>query len=148
MDLKQFCKDCHNMAVEKGFWECPECKGEGSVIIESHHCDCPKCDGTGKEERNISELLMLCVSELGEACEALRKGKIQVKGSSWDKDTFEDEITDVFIRLGDLSEALTHFRTTDFKEFEDVVKLYANKVNEPKNLMEDFFIKTALYSCS
>ena len=32
---------------------------------------------------------------------------------------------------GDLSEALTHFRTTDFKEFEDVVKNYANKVNEP-----------------
>lgn len=32
---------------------------------------------------------------------------------------------------GNLSEALSHFRTTDFKEFEDVVKNYANKVNEP-----------------
>jgi hypothetical protein len=35
------------------------------------------------------------------------------------------------IITGDLSEALTHFRTTDFKEFEDVVKDYADKVNKP-----------------
>ena len=32
---------------------------------------------------------------------------------------------------GDLTEALSHFRTTDFKEFEDVIINYANKVNEP-----------------
>jgi hypothetical protein len=32
---------------------------------------------------------------------------------------------------GDLSEALNHFRTTDFREFEDVVEAYANKVKEP-----------------
>lgn len=31
---------------------------------------------------------------------------------------------------GDLSEALSHFRITDFKEFEDVVKMYAEKINE------------------
>jgi len=34
------------------------------------------------------------------------------------------------IITGDLSEALNHFRTTDFKEFEDVVKDYAGKVRE------------------
>jgi hypothetical protein len=47
---------------------------------------------------------------------------------------------------GDLSEALTHFRTTDFKEFEDVVKNYANKVNEPTPNAKPngrFFIKIA-----
>lgn len=109
MNLKQFCKDCHEIAVEKGFWNCNKCKGEGSVIIESHNCDCPDCDGTGKIERNKSELLMLIVTELGEACEALRKGRRQQLGSFtdiyWVKDTFEDEIADVFIRLGDLCEA-------------------------------------------
>jgi hypothetical protein len=35
------------------------------------------------------------------------------------------------IITGDLSEALTHFRTTDFKEFEDIVKDYADKIHEP-----------------
>jgi hypothetical protein len=32
---------------------------------------------------------------------------------------------------GDLSEALDHLKTTDFNEFEDVVKLYSQKINEP-----------------
>lgn len=35
------------------------------------------------------------------------------------------------IITGDLSEALSHFRTTDFNEFEDIVKAYATKINEP-----------------
>ena len=35
------------------------------------------------------------------------------------------------IITGNLEEALGHFRTTDFKEFEDVVKAYAHKIKEP-----------------
>lgn len=35
------------------------------------------------------------------------------------------------IITGNLDEALTHFRTTDFKEFEDVVREYAYKIKEP-----------------
>ena len=92
MDFKKLQEVCHKMAIEKGFWV-----------------------PTGKLEevryRNESELLMLVVSELGEACEALRKdnrqpGHVDGVGKEWFKDTFEDEIADAVIRLLDMSEAL------------------------------------------
>ncbi len=94
MILKELCKKAHNMAIEKGFWETFE-------------------NGTAMP-RNNSELLMLIVTELGEACEALRKNNRQKIDSSlsgdkrinWKKDTFEDEIADTFIRLADMCEAL------------------------------------------
>lgn len=65
-------------------------------------------------ERNIGELLMLVTSELSEALEAHRKGrKADRYGFSWKndrkedfeefiKDSFEDEIADVVIRLLDM----------------------------------------------
>jgi NTP pyrophosphatase (non-canonical NTP hydrolase) len=102
--MQQLIKKAHEMAKEKGFWE---------------------------SERNKSELLMLIVSELAEAMEALRKDhyadKTMVNGLYQDivihkyddefnimdgpwkqgfethiKSTFEDEIADVAIRLFDL----------------------------------------------
>jgi len=98
MELSKLQKECHDLAVEKGFW------GED-----------------GKEDRNQSELLMLVVTELGEACEALRKGNRQgsdicnegyacdgcpIPDECWKKDTFEDEIADSVIRLLDLAQAM------------------------------------------
>lgn len=80
--------------------------------------------GFWDNERNVGELLMLVTSELGEAMEAHRKGKMTVKHqldyffASQDysdkmdvfkenvKDTFEDEIADAVIRLLDLSAGL------------------------------------------
>jgi NTP pyrophosphatase (non-canonical NTP hydrolase) len=66
---------CHEIAREKGFWD---------------------------KERNIGELLMLIVSELGEALEAHRKNQTGMM----QKDTFEDELADVFIRLFDMCAGL------------------------------------------
>ena len=94
MDFKKLQKESHKIAVEKGFWNCNYCKGEGEIICENHNIDCPECDGKGKLKRNLSELLMLCVTELGEACEALRHNKRQ-KFCKWEKDTFEDESSSV-----------------------------------------------------
>ena len=62
---------CHLAAREKGFWE---------------------------KERNVGEMLMLIVSELGEAIEAHRTNNFGI-GT---KDTFEDELADTAIRLFDL----------------------------------------------
>ena len=92
--------------------------------------------GFWDKERNIGELLMLITSELGEAMEAHRKGKVGgMKSFESDmgyailsledftpenqnylwivnrfettvKDTFEDEIADAVIRLLDLSAGL------------------------------------------
>jgi len=70
MEIKEFCEQAHNAAIKKGFWH----------------------DG-----RPISELLMLIVSELGEAYEADRNE---------DEKNFNEEIADCFIRLGDLVGAL------------------------------------------
>jgi NTP pyrophosphatase (non-canonical NTP hydrolase) len=92
--------------------------------------------GFWDKERNVGELLMLITSELGEAMEAHRKGKVgRMKSFESDmgyarlsledftpenqnylwianrfettvKDTFEDEIADAVIRLLDLSAGL------------------------------------------
>lgn len=98
MNINQLIKQAHDNAVEKGFY------GDG--------------------DKNIGELLMLIVSELGEALEAHRENRF-CKASSITidsfsivfsilteknvayyehviKDTFEDEIADVFIRLADM----------------------------------------------
>ena len=100
MELKTLAAEIHNVNKEKGFWDNPL-------------------------ERNVGELLMLCVTELSEAMEAHRKGYMheieeidKQKGhaleveeyKSWFeskvKNSFEDEIADTVIRLLDLSEGL------------------------------------------
>lgn len=90
--LNQMAKELHQKAKNKGFWD---------------------------ERRELGTLLMLIVSELSEALEADRKDfKADIAGFEYDtnqkdgefkyafedyiKDTFEDEIADVFIRLFDL----------------------------------------------
>ena len=94
MNIKDLCKEAHEIAVEKKWYE---------------------------KDRSILELLMLIVSELGEACEAVRKNKrspsfeindfcdMNIHSSNFEKhvkDTFEDEIADVFIRLTDMCDYL------------------------------------------
>jgi NTP pyrophosphatase (non-canonical NTP hydrolase) len=66
MNLKELVKKSHNTAIAKGFWE---------------------------DKRQVSECLMLIVTEIAEACEADREA---------DRQAFEEEIADTFIRLGDL----------------------------------------------
>ena len=92
--LNESAKKIHEINKEKGFWD---------------------------KDRNTGELLMLVVSELGEALEAHRTGRFTDPGDIFDfftsaypsedfeeriKDTFEDEIADSIIRLLDLSAGL------------------------------------------
>lgn len=70
MEIKELCERANSEAIKKGFW---------------------------KGGRTVSEMLMLIVTELGEACEADRKG---------DKENFKEEIADTFIRLGDMCKGL------------------------------------------
>lgn len=119
MNLNEFAKEAHKNAVNKGFYECTRCGGSGfSLLSESRKCT--NCDGTGKHRHvNIAEQLMLIVTELGEACEAMRKGNhasretykalvnmqkdnMKILFEDYIKDSFEDEIADCFIRLADL----------------------------------------------
>jgi NTP pyrophosphatase (non-canonical NTP hydrolase) len=93
MELNELVKLSHDSAKLKGFWD---------------------------KERNVGELLMLIVSELGEALEAHRTSNFCTPDSleeadGWVnknnfvddfkckvKDTFQDEIADTVIRLMDL----------------------------------------------
>jgi len=65
-DLKHYTKLCHRIAKKKGFWD---------------------------KKRNLGEMLMLVVTEIGEAMESYRVS---------DKENFNEEIADAFIRLFDL----------------------------------------------
>jgi NTP pyrophosphatase (non-canonical NTP hydrolase) len=96
MKIKELIEISHRQACEKGFWN--------------------------NEDWNISEKLMLIVSELAEANEALRKNDRQLSEEDyrisittgpdeklklhffdrWKKDTFEDELADTVIRIADL----------------------------------------------
>jgi len=95
MTITELCKKAHAQAIEKGFWIPREDVVKGKL---------PKV-----RYRNLSELLMLVVTELGEACEALRHDNRQNTSSvlkmKWSKDTFEDELADAVIRICDLAQS-------------------------------------------
>lgn len=118
--LNELAEEIHSITTEKGFWDCPSCGGTGiSKLV------CNDCDNTGKWKRNIGELLMLCVSELGEAMESHRKNGLKLFDDKYltqltelinidiedfaiefkndVKDSFSDEISDTIIRLLDMS---------------------------------------------
>ena len=65
MDINRICKEVHAIALKQGFWE----------------------------NKDIPTKLMLCVTELGESCEAHRCN---------DNDGFREELIDTLIRLLDL----------------------------------------------
>ena len=101
MELSQLQKDCYESAKASGFW--------------------------GDIEYNVSEKLMLVVSELGEACEALRHDHRQTT-TEWQKDTFEDELADSVIRILDLAQRMRINLTWQIEK-----KLEHNKTREYKH---------------
>ena len=143
MNIPELIKEAHDNAAERGFYDCPKCAGGKITCAGAGQCDhdgteCNMDDNCGEFEfhtcntckgscidpnKNIGELLMLIVSELGEALEAHRCGRfapkklfsiVENKEIDWKikmpiedydrmfKNTFEDEIADVFVRLFDL----------------------------------------------
>jgi len=109
MTIKKLCKQAHKIAIEKGFW----------TDTSKHEVYHKKGIPTSKICRNLSELLMLVVTEISEACEALRNNKrqstqkyeyrngkqVKIAKKKWFKDTFEDELADAVIRICDLAES-------------------------------------------
>lgn len=99
MEIKELVQKAHDNAVNKGFWEDKvELKEAGEQILkeldlneESTKDACLKL--VRSINNSISTKLMLIVSELAEAQEALRKNDVP---------NFKEEIADVAIRLADL----------------------------------------------
>ena len=95
MTISNMVREAHSNAVDKGFWDTPG------------------------QTPNIGEKLMLIVSECSEALEALREDKFAKDAAeqfAFDlehyteeafkanyKNTFEDELADVLIRVADLA---------------------------------------------
>lgn len=130
MNITELVKAAHDNAVEHGFYECPKCGGSGKIIIHGdtymgepdimEESKCPKCKGAVKQlDKNVGELLMLVVSELGEALEAHRKGRLstcvilnvkelhdieefKLQFERRIKDSLQDELADAVIRIADM----------------------------------------------
>ncbi|MDY0193589.1 MAG: MazG nucleotide pyrophosphohydrolase domain-containing protein [Aliarcobacter butzleri] len=91
--LNEFCKINNVNVRAKGFWD--------DMHNSIKHLEENKAGETlisATKNAFISQKLDLIHSELGEATEAMRKQKYGLEK----KDTFEDEIADVMIRLCDL----------------------------------------------
>lgn len=77
-NLNDLSKDCHQIAVDHGFWDDLEESVASEVLYNNM----------------LGNKLMLIVSELSEAQESLRKEE--------GIERFEEELVDVFIRTADL----------------------------------------------
>lgn len=119
MNIAELVKKAHDNAVSKGFYECENCDNTGKVLeVCNYYTTCDVCNGSGKAPKNIGELLMLVVSELGEALEADRDNKhadyVHFESCVKDnisfeesfrasiKNSFEDEMADIVIRVADM----------------------------------------------
>ena len=114
MEINQLVKLAHGNAVAKGFWDSHNDIND-LLDYTSNNTD---LDTTKLVIHNnnaeITSKLMLVVSEIGEAVEAMRNNryarldtidKDYLEPFEFErlvKDTFEDELADVFIRLFDL----------------------------------------------
>ena len=94
MTIKELMIESHKTAKDKGFWSEQFYEiGTPKIIVAEQ----PK-------KRNNSELLMLIVTELGEACEALRHGNPPSEHIP-EFNAVEEELADCMIRIADMAEA-------------------------------------------
>jgi len=107
--LNEMAVACHE--ANKRWWadlnrRCPDCLEDGTVQAGDGRLPCEKCRGVGYEriQRNVGELLMLCVSELSEALEGHRKGLPDDKLPH--RPMIEVELADCLIRIFDMGGGL------------------------------------------
>lgn len=91
--LNEFCKINNENVRAKGFWD-----DMHNAIKHLKESGVDEALVSATKNAFISQKLDLIHSELGEATEAMRKQNYGLER----KDTFEDEIADVMIRLCDL----------------------------------------------
>jgi NTP pyrophosphatase (non-canonical NTP hydrolase) len=95
LDLNVLAKQVHNAAREKGFWDKPRNIGELFMLIVSENGEGLEAHRSNKFTHNIDSLSGFAQ---GDDAEKIRY-KTEFEASA--KDTFEDEVGDVVIRLMD-----------------------------------------------
>lgn len=127
MELKELGIQANKTAQEKGFWEMYD--NIGLAFVQQTPITAEQLKWI--EGQHIAVKIALCITELGEAIEALRKDKIATKNrvtrfksectkedfevanekftiafEKYIKDTEADELGDTYVRLGDLCHKL------------------------------------------
>lgn len=96
MEMKDLIKQANTTAREKGFWsDFYDALNLLDTQMETKKALKMK---TALTNAFVAQKVALIMSECGEALEAMRKKNYGLE----EKDTFEDEIADTFIRLADL----------------------------------------------
>ena len=101
--LNKFCKDVNQVVRKKGFWDSME-KSLNSITFQSAYIDTDEEEEIvdlcykATKDAFISQKVGLIAGEAFEAVEAMRKNNYGLEK----KDSFEDELADIFIRLADL----------------------------------------------
>lgn len=101
--LNAFCSMNNKEVRAKGFWQSMD-DALNAIDAQKQYCDTDEQENKINENYNatkdafIAQKVALVMSECGEALEAMRKQNYGLEK----KDTFEDEIADVIIRLCDL----------------------------------------------
>ena len=119
MNIEKYIKE----AGENVNYDCGYCNGHGRLPItpsgelpHDHDRDCNRCNGTGKTPPNISDMLCDVIEALMDARRAHKKGEFatwsyydvckisieKITFENWIKGTYEDHLTDAFIRLFEL----------------------------------------------
>jgi NTP pyrophosphatase (non-canonical NTP hydrolase) len=145
--IKELQKEIHQIAIKKGFWE-----DDITLDINYRQANIEYDQSPISLSYTVSRKLMLIVSELGEALEALRNNKLCNKSiniqdykdlnneslpdiisvvDTFIKDTFEDELADSVIRILDLAEWLGIDLETHIK-----LKIEYNKTRDIKHNKE------------
>lgn len=104
MTIKELCKEAYENAKNHGFWEDWDLVNWDEKTVKSGDCVFELKD---LWRNAIATKLMLIVSEVSEALEALRGG---------DEGNFKEELADVAIRLGDLCGGLGIDLETEIKK--------------------------------
>lgn len=108
--LNRYAKDCHQRAVAKGFWDEPHSVGHYLMLVVSELSEAVEADRLGK----IIKLTPEWVAELNrlDGAEFVQEFLRIVKDTAW------DEIADAVIRLLDLLGWMTKDRALSEKEVE------------------------------
>jgi NTP pyrophosphatase (non-canonical NTP hydrolase) len=97
--INKLSKEAHENAKAHGFYDRAKNTGEALALIHSEVSEALECDRKGKYQDNTSIYTAKHVLEIKD------ENEFKACFESYCKDTFEDELVDIMIRVMDLAES-------------------------------------------